>query len=168
MLYICGLRAVEANVVHVRPSHLISITDPDIPAPVVPGLARPQHLTLAFHDIEVVQSGMLAPQQEHIEQILAFAAGWDRQHPLLVHCHAGVSRSMATAVIVQAMTVPGREADITQLLRQRAPHAYPNRRMIALADALLGCAGRLMAAVEAMGPGTPVDEEGPLVHCWLT
>jgi len=161
MLYICGLRAVGASAAHVHPSHLISLTDPDTPTPVVPGLARAHHLTLAFHDVEV------APQREHIEAILAFAAGWDRQHPLLVHCHAGVSRSMATAVIVQAMTRPGREADITQLLRQCAPHASPNRRMIALADALLGCAGRLMAALEAMGPATPVGAEGPLVHCWL-
>ena len=167
MLYICGLRTVAACAAQVHPRHLISITDPDTPAPVVPGLASAQHLTLAFHDVEVAPPGMVAPQQEHVERILAFAAGWDRQHPLLVHCHAGVSRSMAAAVMVQAVVMPGREAEITRLLRQRAPHAFPNRRMIALADALLGRAGRLIAAVEAMGPATPVGEESPLVHCWL-
>lgn len=167
MLYICGLRAVVAVAAHVRPCQLISITDPDTPAPVVPGLAPEQHLTLAFHDIAVPQPGAVAPQREHIEQILAFAARWERQYPLLVHCHAGVSRSMATAVIVQAMLAPGREEEIAHLLRQRAPHAHPNRYMIALADSLLACDGRLIAAVETMGPATAVAEEGPLVHYWL-
>jgi predicted protein tyrosine phosphatase len=36
-------------------------------------------------------------------------------------------------------------------LRQLAPHAKPNRRMIALADEALGLGGRLAGAVEAMG-----------------
>jgi hypothetical protein len=33
-----------------------------------------------------------------------------------------------------------------------APHAYPNQRMIALADDLLGLGGRLQEAVECMPP----------------
>jgi predicted protein tyrosine phosphatase len=167
MIYVCGLRGVVTAAGHVQPRHIISITDPGTPAPVVAGLLPGCHLMLEFHDIGLPQDGLVAPQQEHIEQILTFAARWDRQHPLLVHCHAGVSRSMATAVIVHALNARGREAEVVRLLRSRAPHAHPNRRMIALADALLACDGRLIAAVETMGPATSVDQEGPLVHFWL-
>jgi predicted protein tyrosine phosphatase len=47
-------------------------------------------------------------------------------------------------------------------MRQAAPHAYPNRRIVALADDMLGRRGRMVDAVEAMGTssvlfGTPFD-----------
>jgi len=167
MIYICGLHGVRVAAAQVEPRSLISITDPGTPAPVVPGIAPARHLKLVFHDLDAPLSGYRAPQREDIEQIIAFAAGWDRQSPLLVHCHAGARRSMATAVILQTLSTAGRERDVTHLLRTRAPHAHPNPRMITLADALLARNGRLIAAVEAMGPSIPVVGEGPLVHLWL-
>ena len=48
-------------------------------------------------------------------------------------------------------------------IRRAAPHAYPNRRMIALADGLLQCEGRLVEAREAMGPPR-LTFAGPLVE----
>ncbi len=167
MIYICGLQTVVAGAERVKPRHLISLTDPGTPAPVVPGLEHKQHLKLTFHDIDVPRPGSIVPQKEHIEQIIAFATNWDRQHPLLVHCHAGVSRSMATAVIVQVLTAEGRERDVTRLLRALAPHADPNRRMIALADELLDRNGELIEATVAMGSPTAVAKEGCLVEFWL-
>ncbi len=55
------------------------------------------------------------------------------------------------------------KAEAARLLRKQAPHAYPNRRMIELADALMGCEGRLIAAVDDMSlpdffsPQSPVS-----------
>jgi predicted protein tyrosine phosphatase len=115
MIYVCGLRGVVTAAVHVQPRHIISITDPGTLAPVVAGLLPECHLRLEFHDIGMPQEGAVAPQQEHIEHILTFAARWDRQHPLLVHCHAGVSRSMATAVIVHTLNARGREERVSNL-----------------------------------------------------
>jgi len=37
-------------------------------------------------------------------------------------------------------------------LRERAPHAQPNQLMIAIADRLLECNGRLVDAVNTIGP----------------
>jgi hypothetical protein len=58
--------------------------------------------------------------------------------------------------------------EAAEQLRRAAPHAYPNRRMIALADQLLQCDGRLIAAREAMGPPrlplTRLSLSGPLVQ----
>ena len=43
------------------------------------------------------------------------------------------------------------EHDIAQRLREAAPHAYPNRKLVQLADDVLGRNGRMVDAVEAMG-----------------
>jgi hypothetical protein len=57
----------------------------------------------------------------------------------------------------------GRETEAAQSIRAAAPHAHPNRRIVALADAILGLEGRLIAAREAMGPAEPMTH-GPLVR----
>ncbi len=55
--------------------------------------------------------------------------------------------------------------EAAEQLRRVAPHAYPNRRMVALADTLLACEGRLIEAREAMGPPRlPLTFIGPLVE----
>jgi len=169
MIYLCGLSTVLMAAVQVQPHHLISITDPATPAPRLPRIRPARHLKLIFHDIDGPQPGYVAPQAHHIRALIAFAAGWDCQRPLLVHCHGGASRATAAAVILTAVIMEGREKEVTQLLRTRAPHASPNRRMIALADTLLAHNGRLIAAVEAMGPAIRVGETetAPLVHLWL-
>ena len=53
---------------------------------------------------------------------------------------------------------PGSEQDIARGLRARAAHAQPNKLMIRHADALMGREGRMIAAVEAMGPARIVWE----------
>jgi predicted protein tyrosine phosphatase len=167
MIYICGLYGVAEAVAQVQPSHVISITDPETPAPRVPGVSLARHLKLEFHDVAEPYPDLVAPDNEHIWQIIAFGIEWDAASPLLAHCHAGASRSTAAAVIVASLGAEGRERELALLLRSRAPHADPNRRMIALADALLGRGGRLSAAVEAMGPAVPIGNVGPLVHLQL-
>jgi predicted protein tyrosine phosphatase len=59
---------------------------------------------------------------------------------------------MAAALITLVVKAPGRELEAARLVRSAARHAWPNRRMIAVADELLGCGGRLIEAREAMGP----------------
>jgi predicted protein tyrosine phosphatase len=88
---------------------------------------------------------------------------WPGDEPLLVHCYAGVSRSMAAALIALSLEDDRREMEAARILRAAAPHAHPNARIVALADRLLGRQGRLVAANQAMGPATPVVE-GPLVE----
>jgi predicted protein tyrosine phosphatase len=94
---------------------------------------------------------------------VAFLRSWPGDEPLLLHCYAGVSRSMAAALIALCLEHDGRELEAAQILRAAAPHAQPNARMVALADQILGRQGRLVAAKEAMGPATLVFE-GPLVE----
>jgi len=82
---------------------------------------------------------------------------------MLIHCMAGISRSMAAALIALVTKAGGREKEAAEQIRRAAPHAYPNRRMVALADGLLRCEGRLVDAREAMGPPR-LTFAGPLVE----
>ena len=39
---------------------------------------------------------LVAPEAEHVRQLVAFAQRWARQGPLVIHCMAGISRSQNT------------------------------------------------------------------------
>jgi len=79
-----------------------------------------------------------------------------------VHCYAGISRSTAAAFISACVLNPERnEAEIAARLRAASQTAYPNRRLIALADRHLDRKGRMVAAVEGMGFGTGAYEAVP-------
>jgi predicted protein tyrosine phosphatase len=93
------------------------------------------------------------PHREHIEEILRFGqdliADAERgQAHLLVHCHAGISRSTAAMAILLAQVHPVEAEDsVFARIQQLRPQAWPNSLMISLADALLGRDGRLSAAL---------------------
>jgi len=162
MLYVSSLADMPDGVARLKPSHLISLLAPHELPPTPHGVAREQHLKVAMNDICEPMDGQIHPDDGHIEEILSFAAGWQRDTPLLVHCYAGVSRSMATALILLCLESQGREKEAVSLLATRAPHARPNRLMVAIADRLLGCGGRLRAAVAAMPPQDYIGI-GPIV-----
>jgi predicted protein tyrosine phosphatase len=151
--------AVAATVKRQRPSHLLTLLDPNTRVPTPESIAAERHLRVSIDDIAESIPGRVAPGAEHVRQILDFAAGWDRRAPFLVHCWAGISRSTAAAMILlNTIHGPGHEDDIARALRWRAPHAQPNRLMIHHADALLQRGGRLIAAANAMGPARIVWE----------
>src|SRR5271156_4037821 len=92
-------------------SHVLSILDPDHPVPEAFG-AFGEHvkLELRFHDIIDETPGQILPQPEHVDGILALgrdllSAPMDARH-LLVHCHAGISRSTAAMVLIVAQALP--------------------------------------------------------------
>jgi predicted protein tyrosine phosphatase len=150
-IYVCSLDEMPARVAELQPTHLISIVGPE-DMPATPTDVDPTlHLRVACHDIVQPIAGEILPELDHVEAIIQFARQWDRAAPMLIHCLAGVSRSTAAALIVCSIHVEGRERQLAERLRNRAPHASPNRRMIALADEMLGRGGRLTSAVTAMG-----------------
>ncbi len=150
MIYICSLASLPRFAEAVQPTHLVSLLGDD-PFPATPqSVTAGGHLKLRFHDITEPMPGFIAPETEHVAALIDFTDRWRRAGPMLIHCHAGISRSTAAALVVLCRYNRGREARAVRLLRENAPHAHPNRRMIAQADTLLGCAGRLRRAVDAM------------------
>jgi predicted protein tyrosine phosphatase len=114
-----------------------------------------RRLRLEFSDIaEEVAAGIDdgGPMALHIERLVAFApalAALAAEEAALVHCQAGVSRSTAAAFILFAAIVgPGREREALDAVYAAAPHAYPNRRMVRLADEHLGRGGAMLRALD--------------------
>jgi predicted protein tyrosine phosphatase len=133
----------------------VSILDPDHPDPEAFAAYEPhQRATLRFHDAIVPGPGVTLPTADDVKTVLAFgallAARTDKggASHLLVHCHAGISRSAAVMAILLAQRDPGRDEDdiYEQLVRLR-PKAWPNSSLIALADDLLSRDGRLNRAL---------------------
>ena len=157
MIYVCSLEEMPRHAALLAPGHLISLLPPEEQPPTPPNVAAERHLRIEVNDITRPMFGQILPERPHIEPLVEFlqARAADAAHePLLVHCWAGVSRSMATALIALCLEAPGREKDAAVRIRRAAPHAEPNRRIVALADELLRRRGRLLAALEEMGPAS--------------
>lgn len=134
-----------------RPSHLVTLLDPGHALEWPESIAPANWLRLSLHDIHFPTAGMMAPTQEAVQQLLAFAETWDQSAPMLIHCHAGISRSTASAYIIACALHPQiDEGAMAAQLREASPQAYPNRALIAHADTLLGRDGRMIAGIEAM------------------
>lgn len=125
---------------------LISIGEPHDHPPA--GYAYvSEKLRLLFSDT-VDASG---PTENDVRQIIDAAQPLvNRSGRVLIHCQAGISRSSAAAVILYAILLgEGNEAQAVSRVVTQRPIAHPNRRMIELADRLLGRDGNLIRAVAA-------------------
>lgn len=133
-------------------------------------ISADRHLKLAMNDIAFAGTGnLVAPSEQHVAELIAFAKAWDRAAPLLIHCWMGVSRSPAAAVIAVLSVDPEQdEFALAARLRQVAPHATPNTRLIEIGDRALQRDGRLIAAIKSIGRGAEADGRAtfvlPLVH----
>jgi predicted protein tyrosine phosphatase len=158
MIYVCPLSEVEANVARLAPSHLVSLLDPQTMIETPRAMIGRRHLKVGVNDIAQPQQGYIAPEEGHVRELVHFLGEWDEAAPLLIHCWAGISRSTASAFIALCQRNEGFEHEAAQLIRARAAHAQPNKRIVALADKLMGRNGRMVAAVAAMGPAEFVPE----------
>jgi predicted protein tyrosine phosphatase len=147
-LTVCGLDELDGHAGR-GVTHVLSILDPDWPEPEAL-LAFDPHFraTFRFHDAIEPAQGVVLPGRADIEAILAFGREAGDVSHLLIHCHAGISRSTAAMLMILAQAYPRESEDAAgeRLLAIR-PQAWPNSRMIAFADELLGRDGRLTAAV---------------------
>lgn len=163
-LIVCGLAEVPAIIAARAPSHMITLLDAASMIETPAGLPPAHHLRLSVNDIAQPTEGLILPSADLVHQLLAFGRAWDASAPMIVHCWAGISRSSASAFILACDRNPGAdECVIAMRMRRAAKHAYPNRKIIALADDILGRGGRMVDAVEAMGDyeysgyGVPFD-----------
>lgn len=151
-IIVSGLAEVPALILRRKPSHLVTLLDPATMIETPAGLAPDRHLKLGVNDIAEPTEGLIPPDETVVARLLAFGATWDETAPMLIHCWAGISRSTASAFTLACERSPGAdEREIAMAMRRAAPHASPNRRIVALADDMLGRRGRMVDAVAAMG-----------------
>jgi predicted protein tyrosine phosphatase len=144
---------------------VLTMQDPQLPRGELLRFAKqpaPAHLRLRFDDIEADCAG--APQEAHVAEAFAFARLQEGR--LLVHCHAGISRSgaMSFALLAEALG-PGREAQaLEQLLAQR-PVIVPNGRVVKLADKVMGRGGALVDVYQRRLKKDPAWQELKAKQC---
>ena len=161
-IYVSSLADMPHLVGQFRVRDLVSIIQPSAQPPTPAGVDPARHHRCPVHDIVEAKPGEVRPEVSHIEEVIRFLRTWDGEAPLLIHCHAGVSRSTAVALIAHVLQTGDPRRSATAL-REASTYAWPNRRIVALADSILGLDGELIEARESMGPATwetnPDDEE---------
>nr|WP_282572266.1 protein-tyrosine-phosphatase [Roseomonas acroporae] len=150
-LTVCGIEELDGHCA-VGVSHVLSILDPAWPVPEAFGrFGEHAKLELRFDDVIEETPGKVAPAEADVAQLLAFGRDLEAERRedahLLVHCHAGISRSTAAMTLILAQALPLVPAGdiLDEVLRMR-PKTWPNLRLLEMGDALLGRGGALPAA----------------------
>ena len=162
MIHVCSLAALPDTVKATGASHILTVMANVAQVQRPESVLEANHLRVQMDDITEHMDGFLAPSDSHIEQVLNFVRGWDRNAPLVVHCYAGISRSTASAFAAACLLNPHRdEISIAKQIRAASPIASPNRLIVSLADKALGREGRMVRALDEMGPGSMTVEGRP-------
>ena len=153
-IYVGPLSAVASTVQASGVGYLVTLMNDQTMIETPDSIDPRRHLRLAMNDISEPQPGLVPPDDSHVQELIDFVAGWNRESPMLIHCWAGISRSTAAAYIALCALNPGiDEQHIAQTLRAASPTATPNKRLVLLADGLLTRNGRMTRAVEGIGRG---------------
>jgi predicted protein tyrosine phosphatase len=165
VLKVGGLHTIDRDLPSFRPTHLLGILDPAMPEPPAYSRHAGEHerLLLRFHDSEAgVDNG---PRAQHVEEMLEWidrllSSGSAAPGRLFIHCHAGASRSTATAylALVRQRGVAVAEHAFAELLRL-TNKPWPNRSIVHLADDALGARGRLLAPLDTYRRAHPLRLE---------
>ncbi|MDX2263363.1 MAG: protein tyrosine phosphatase [Hyphomicrobiales bacterium] len=157
-IYVCSVEGLNVAARLIGASRLISLLNPEMMAELATPaeIAPHNHLRLVMSDIVAPAPGRVLPTAEHARRLIAFAAEWDGESPLLIHCRAGRSRSTAAAFIIACQLRPDLpETDIAEAMRASSATAQPNALLVRLGDEALNRGGRMVRAAEAIGQGDP-------------
>ena len=119
------------------------------------------HLVTRFHDVEVEGAlPFVAPTMEQAKQVLAHCHGLGPSDRLLVHCHAGKSRSpaMAIGILIENGFAP---EEAFALVKATQPMLIPNRLMIRQIDAILKLDGDLIEIISKHYETLPTEASLP-------
>lgn len=145
-LHICSLEAVREADISLYDG-IITIEDSNIKNPFRVDYGGPEQLILKFDDISKPIEEFIEPQIIHVERALFFA---DKigNGSLLVHCHAGISRSsaIALAIITKKLGV-GKEDEAVKTLEYINPNCRPNKALVFMSDEILNLNGKLIESV---------------------
>lgn len=137
------------NIIKKWATKAIGLIDPEYRDAVPP---RENYLQIYFHDctpmdeIDVKNKGIL-PNKNDIDKILQFSSTFTENDKVLIHCHAGISRSSAIAISIFAQH--GMEPFEAFYAAERIrPEMYPNGLILRYADELLFKNGDLVGYLD--------------------
>jgi predicted protein tyrosine phosphatase len=162
MIHVCSLARLHATVDETGARHIVTLLRLTDRVERPRQIAPENHLVLAVDDIAMPMEGYTVPAEEHVERLIEFVGKWDRAAPMVVHCYAGISRSTAGAFVAVCALNPARdELAIAWDIRSASRTAQPNARIVTIADRLLKRQGRMVRAIETIGPGHAAMEGDP-------
>lgn len=130
---------------------VITIEDSDVENPFRVGLKTPPQLVLKFDDIISPSDNLIIPTELHIKSVFDFIEYESDTRPILIHCHAGLSRSPAIALAVLANYFgQSHEEEAVHMLLSIEPLSIPNSLIVSLTDGLLHHEGNLVDAVKKL------------------
>ena len=148
---ICGIPELPLHI-GAGVSHVLSIIDTHEPKPhALDDYSGVDHELIRFDDVVAEYPGFEACTPQHIARVLDFGEkvhGAPGSH-VLIHCHAGVSRSTAAAGILMAQHAPGQEDQAFLKILELRKHGWPNTRMVEFADTLLKRDGAMLRGLIA-------------------
>lgn len=168
-VHVCPLSRVRETLDRSGARYLMTLINQQTMLETPAEIAATHHLKIAVNDICAPQEGLVHPAECHVEDVIRFARTWSRNGALVVHCWAGISRSTAAAFIsLCALNPDTPEAVIARHLRQASVTAAPNRLLVQLADDMLARRGRMIDAIDQIGPAEPAVEGTPfaLASCF--
>ena len=146
-IQICSLEAAREADIEAYDG-IITIENSEIEEPFRVESDYPPQRVLTFDDIAAPMDNWVVAEEYHVRSALVFARQWD-QPSLLIHCHAGMSRSPAIALAILADWLgEGREDEAVKELIKVAPLCTPNMLVVNISDRVLGRAGRLVDVVQ--------------------
>ncbi|HEY0222953.1 MAG TPA: protein tyrosine phosphatase [Pseudolabrys sp.] len=162
MIHVCSLARLYATVDETGAQHIVTLLRLTDRVERPKHILADNHLVLAVDDISEPIDGYTLPDTEHVQRLIDFAGRWDRAAPMVVHCYAGISRSTAGAFVAACALNPDRdEQQIAWDIRRASRTAQPNARIVSIADRLLKRDGRMVRAVETIGPAHFAQEGVP-------
>ena len=161
-IHVSSLARLHETVTRTNASHVVTLinaaTVVERPAVITPD----RHLFIGVSDITAPIDGHIMPSEAHVHILLDFVQQWDRMHPIVIHCWAGISRSTAAAFITACALFPHQdELRIARRLRQASPSATPNPVLVSAADQILKRQGRMVSAIKSIGRGADAFEGTP-------
>ena len=110
MIHVCSLARLHRTVEETGARHVVTLLR-DVASGAAPRSASPQTTisSSAWTTSPSRSTAMSRPARSMSRKLIAFARGWDRATPLVVHCYAGISRSTAGAFVAACALNPGRD-----------------------------------------------------------
>ena len=144
-----------------RATHVVSLIDPELPDHLVPVIGRGEHIVARLRDQETAFTSHFPDVIVSLFETVRPAVEKPDSR-ILVHCHAGVSRSTAFAFCLMAHRLgAGREADAFEAFLKIVNKPWPNRRIVEIIDGHLGRRGALLQPLDALRQQYPKR-----IHAW--
>ena len=150
--FVSSLSKVTQSMYEHDITHVISLLRGDEMEEVLlpPRFNRTNWLRLDMDDV-IDHNDKHAPKLNQIIYILDWTNKLPKDSNVLVHCHAGISRSTAVALMLKVRELGvDRIPDAVKWLVDHRPIACPNPVITDYADQLLGANGKLFDAAETV------------------